>query len=58
MIDHAKAAALEAMYRSVERMNQYVAEGLQDGYQAERGLQENLRHNFEDLLDKKTPDPN
>ena len=58
MTDHAKAAALEAMYRSVERMNQDVASGRKDACKVERQLQEGLWHNFEDLLEEKTPEPN
>ncbi len=49
MIDFAKAETLEAMYRSVDRMNQSIVEGNQEVYQSEVGLQINLRRNFEDL---------
>ncbi len=49
MIDFAKAETLEAMYRSVDRMNQAIVEGNQEVYQSEVGLQINLRRNFEDL---------
>ena len=55
IIDHAKVAALEAMYHSVERMNQDVARGRRDAFKVERGLQEDLWHNFEELQDKETP---
>jgi len=49
MIKLAKAETLEAMYRSVERMNTAIVDGNQDVYQSEVGLQINLRGNFEDL---------
>jgi len=49
IIDFAKAETLEAMYRSVDRMNQAIVEGNQEVYQSEVGLQKNLRRNFEDL---------
>jgi len=52
MIGIAKAETLEAMYASLDRMNQAVVSGNQDVYQSEVGLQQNLRSNFEELLEK------
>jgi hypothetical protein len=52
MIDHAKAEALKAMYASVDRMNNAVVDGNQDVYQSEVGLQQNIRSNFEELLEE------
>ncbi len=49
MIDLAKAETLNAMYRSVDRMNTAIVDGNQEVYQSEVGLQVNLRRNFEDL---------
>ncbi len=49
VIDFAKAEALEAMYRSVNRMNTAIVNGNQGVYQSEVGLQINLRRNFEEL---------
>ena len=49
MIDFAKAETLEAMYRSVERMNQAIVDNNQDVYQSEVALQINLRGNFKNL---------
>ena len=49
MINLAKAETLEAMYRSVDRMNAAIVDGNQDVYQSEVGLQKNLRGNFEEL---------
>ena len=52
MIDYAKAEALKAMYASVNRMNNAVVDGNQDVYQSEVGLQQNIRSNFEELLEE------
>ena len=52
MIDLAKAEALQAMYASVNRMNHAIVDGNQDAFQSEVGLQQNLRSNFEELLEK------
>ena len=50
LIQTAKNQTLLAMYRSLDRMNQAVADSNSEVYQAEQGLQQNLRNNFEDLL--------
>jgi len=52
MIDHAKVEALKAMYASVDRMNNAIVAGNQDVYQSEVGLQQNIRSNFEELLEE------
>ena len=49
IIDFAKAEALGAMYRSVDRMTRAIVDGNQEVYQSEVGLQCNLRHNFEEF---------
>ncbi len=48
-VDAAKAKILTAMYRSVERVNQYLIRGTPESIPAEEWLQTNLRKNFEDL---------
>jgi hypothetical protein len=50
IMDLAKAETLEAMYRSLGRMNQAIIDGNHEIYQSEVGLQQNLRSNFEELL--------
>jgi hypothetical protein len=52
MIGLAKEETLQAMYESVDRMNNAIVNGNQDVYQSEVGLQKNLRSNFEELLTK------
>ena len=52
IVDLAQAEALQAMYRSVDRMNWAIVDGNQEVYQSEVGLQQNLRSNFEELLEK------
>jgi len=47
-----KAEILEAMYRSVDRMNYHIVEGSFDSAASEQRLQINLRKNFEDLSEK------
>ena len=49
MINFARAEALEAMYRSVDRMNRAIVDANEHVYQSEVGLQMNLRGNFEEL---------
>lgn len=44
-----KGIALQAMYRSVERMNEHVLQGNYDGMIGERILQVHLRRDFENL---------
>ncbi len=51
-IEGAKAKIMEAMYRSVERMNYHIVEGSLDSAASEQRLQINLRKNFEDLSEK------
>jgi hypothetical protein len=48
---YAKAEFLEAMYASVDRMNQHLVEGNTQSAEAERHLQMDLRKNFESLSD-------
>ena len=52
VVDHVKRETLMAMYRSVDRMNQAVVDGNTEVYQSEVGLQQNLRSNFEELLEQ------
>lgn len=40
---------LLAMYRSVDRQNLHVAQGNHEGASAEKWLQVNLRHNFNEI---------
>ena len=47
--DYAKLETLFAMYKSLDRMNRYIASGNTDGVVAEQHLQRNLRSNFEEL---------
>lgn len=49
MVDHAKAETLQAMYRSVERMNHHIVKGNLGEAASEEHLQINLRSNFEEL---------
>ena len=51
MIGLAKEETLLAMYASVDRMNEALASGNGDVYRSEYHLQQNLRSNFEELLD-------
>ncbi len=44
-----KAEILEAMYRSVDRMNRHIIERSLDSATSEQRLQANLRKNFEGL---------
>ena len=48
-IDEAKAKLLKAVYRSADRVNQYLIRGTPESIPAEEWLQTNLRKNFEDL---------
>ncbi len=48
-VDTAKSKLLKAMYRSVERVNQYLIRGTPESIPAEEWLQVNLRKNFESL---------
>lgn len=48
-VERAKAKLLEAMYRSVERMNCHIVEGNVASVTAEQRLQSDLRKNFEEL---------
>lgn len=48
-VDEARAKLLTAMYRSVERSNQYLIRGTPESIPAEEWLQINLRKNFKDL---------
>lgn len=48
-VEAAKAKVLKAMYRSAERVNQYLIRGRPESIPAEEWLQVNLRKNFEDL---------
>lgn len=52
VIDHAKAEVLEAMYRSVDRMNHHCIDGNTDSIQSEQHLQINLRGNFRELQER------
>ena len=45
---------LLTMYKSVERQNQHVALGNHNGAEAEKWLQVNLRHNFNDISQKES----
>lgn len=49
LVNMVKAEALQAMYRSVDRMNHAIADDNHEVYQSEVGLQKNLRSNFEEL---------
>jgi len=44
-----KKEILLAMYRSVDRQNLHIAKGNHDSAEAEKWLQVNLRHNFNEL---------
>lgn len=44
-----KEEILNALYRSVSRMNEAIVSDNVNRYQAEYHLQKNLRRNFEDL---------
>jgi len=48
-IEQAKAKILDAMYRSVDRMNYHIVEGNDGSVASEQRLQVNLRQNFEEL---------
>ncbi len=48
-VEQAKAKILEAMYKSVDRMNFHIVEGNDGSIASEQQLQVNLRKNFEDL---------
>lgn len=49
VIDHVKEELLQAMYRSVERMNEGIMKGNEQVVLAEQVLQEHLRRQFEDF---------
>ncbi len=55
LIDLAQAELLEAMYKSVERMNHHCVEGQTEGVLSEQHLQINLRSNFEELQTRQDP---
>jgi hypothetical protein len=40
---------LMAMYKSVDRQNLHIAQGNHDSAEAEKWLQVNLRHNFNEI---------
>ena len=44
-----KEKILLAMYKSVDRMNKHYSEGNTQGVMSEASLQQNLRHNFNEL---------
>lgn len=44
-----KEDILMAMYRSVDRQNLHIAQGNHDSAEAEKWLQVNLRHNFNEI---------
>ena len=48
-----KCDILMAMYRSVDRQNQHIAKGNHDSAAAEKWLQVNLRHNFNEVNKEK-----
>ena len=45
----AKENILNAMYKSVDRMNRHTQDGNEEGVACERGLQINLRRNLEEI---------
>ena len=47
-----KKEILLAMYRSVDRQNLHLANGNHQSAEAEKWLQVNLRHNFNEITDK------
>lgn len=47
-----KEEILKAMYKSVDRMNLHIAKGNHQSAEAEKWLQVNLRHNFNEITDK------
>jgi len=49
VVGHAKEELLQAMYRSVERMNQSIVDGDQNQALVEQLLQVDLRAEFEKL---------
>jgi len=49
VVDYDKKSILEAMYKSVERMNRHITEGNQEAVISEQHLQMNLRGNFRAL---------
>lgn len=49
IVDHAKAETLQAMYRSLDRMNNHIVRGNLGAATSEKHLQMNLRSNFEEL---------
>jgi len=51
-VDYAKKEFLEAMYRSVERMNEHTFRGNEAGVLSEQALQISLRRDFEELQSK------
>lgn len=52
LADLVKTELLLAMYASVDRMNRAIVDQNSNVYQAEIGLQRNLRSNFEELLEE------
>lgn len=51
LVDIVRQETLLAMYESVERMNLAIYSGDRDTYNCERDLQEQLRREFENLLE-------
>ena len=47
-----KEKILKAMYRSVDRQNLHIALGNHQSAEAEKWLQVNLRHNFNEVTKK------
>ena len=47
--DHVKRGLLLAMYKSVDRQNLHIAHGNHNSAEAEKWLQVNLRHNFNEI---------
>ena len=52
-----KKDILMAMYRSVDRQNLHIAQGNHGGAEAEKWLQVNLRHNFNEINSEDLSDP-
>jgi len=47
--DKVKYNILKAMYKSVDRQNLHIARGNDNSAEAEKWLQVNLRHNFNEI---------
>ena len=48
--DKVKYNILMAMYRSVDRQNEHIVKGNHNSAEAEKWLQVNLRHSFNEVL--------